>query len=150
MTDVALTQSIGDDLAFDLLLDAGGLATDDGLRTAVTISIFTDARASAEDVLPAADGDRRGWWGDAVPAIEGDVIGSKLWLLERSKITTDTVVQARDYLKACLAWLVQDRVAAAVDVEVEAQRPQTLAFVVLITRPSGERLRFDYVWNAYA
>ncbi len=149
MTDIALVPSAFDDIAFDLLADAGSLATDQGLRTAITISIFTDARASAEDSLPAG-GDRRGWWGDALPAIEGDVIGSKLWLLERSKITAGVVTQARDYLTACLAWLVQDKVAAAVDVQVEVQRPQTLAFVVIVIRPSGERLRFDYVWNAYA
>ncbi|WP_198356017.1 phage GP46 family protein [Sphingomonas sp. TX0522] len=150
MTDVALVQSAGDALAFDLMLDAGALATDDGLRTAVTISIFTDARASAEDELPVAGGDRRGWWGDAIPAVARDVTGSKLWLLERSKITADEVIRARDYLSACLAWLVEDRVAAAVDVEVSVLRPQTLAFVVTVTRPTGERLRFDYVWNAYA
>lgn len=150
MSDIALIQSAGDDLAFDMMLDAGALATDDGLRTAVTISIFTDARASTEDDLPVAGGDRRGWWGDALAPVAGDVTGSKLWLLERSKITPDVVVRARDCIAAALAWLVEDKVAASVDVEVSVLRPQTLAFLVTITRPTGGRLRFDYVWNAYA
>ena len=63
MTDLALHFAPGAWSA-DLSILGGDLATDDGLRTAVIISLFTDARARADDPLPEADADRRGWWGD--------------------------------------------------------------------------------------
>ena len=62
MTDIALSW---DNAAWraDIGLARGDLATDDGLRTAVLISLFTDAPARDDDPLPAP-GYRGGWWGD--------------------------------------------------------------------------------------
>ncbi|QPT08575.1 phage GP46 family protein [Sphingomonas paucimobilis] len=151
MTDIALHMTDAADLLFDLALTGGQLATDDGLRTAIAISLFTDARAAEDDVLPEGGADRRGWWGDVVPPVEGDTIGSRLWLLRRSKITAATVQRAREYAAEAVAWLLADRVASTVEVETEAQRPDRLAIGVIVTRPSGpERQRFDYVWSATA
>lgn len=48
----------------------GGLRAEAALHTATLLQLFTDARAPEDAVLPAADGDRRGWWGNSVP-IEG-------------------------------------------------------------------------------
>lgn len=76
MTDIALHWDAVLNCA-DIALKNGALDTDDGLRTAILISLFTDARALDDDVLPAPE-DRRGWWGDAIPEIEGDIIGSRL------------------------------------------------------------------------
>lgn len=149
MTDIALRLDPDTGIG-DFILKDGALALDQGLETAVIISLFADARAAADDVLPQAGGDRRGWWGDAVATIDGDVTGSKLWLLERSKITADVPVRAQGYAAAALAWLTADRIAGSVAAVAEAQRPQTLALAVEITRPTGpDRQRFDYVWGAY-
>ena len=60
------------------------------LVAAVVIALCTDRRAKPDDVLPDPDNDdRRGWWGDtdAEEIWEGWPIGSRLWLLERAKIT---------------------------------------------------------------
>lgn len=64
MTDIALAW---DNALFaaDLAIEGGRLVTDDGLRTAILISLFTDARANDDDPLPEPGADRRGWWGDA-------------------------------------------------------------------------------------
>lgn len=151
MTDLALAYASAEIEAADLLLVGGDLATDDGLRTAVIVSLFTDARAAADDPLPEPGADRRGWWGDAVPRTAGDVIGSRLWLLAREKITGSVLARAREYAEEALAWLVEDRVASAVDVQVEARRPQTLAIGVTIKRPNGpDRSRYDFVWESIA
>ena len=148
MTDITLAWH-DDAAAADLLLAGGQLATDVGMRTAILISLFTDARAADDDALPQPGGDPRGWWGDALAADRGDGIGSRLWLLSREKITAATVNRARDYAEAALAWLVEDRVAKSVVVEVEAIRPQTLALSVAIERPTGPaRDRYDFVWEA--
>ena len=73
-------------VAADLRVSGRDLLADDSLYTAVVISLFTDARARAEDELPPElDGeDRRGYWGDG---LEGESVGSRLWLLAREKDT---------------------------------------------------------------
>lgn len=146
MTDLAL---FWDNAIFgaDFALDGARLATDDGLKTAVIISLFTDARARADDPLPA-EGDRRGWWGDAEPAVDRDVIGSRLWLLSREKRLASVIERARQYAEEALAWLVTDGIASAVVVQAEAQGEHTLAIGVEIIRPKGPgRQRFDFVWD---
>lgn len=149
MTDVALRWDT-DLFGADLALDGAALATDDGLKTAVIISLFTDARARDDDPLPA-EGDRRGWWGDAEPAVAQDVIGSRLWLLSREKRLPSVVARAREYAEEALAWLIADGVASAVAVQAEAIGEHTLGLLVEITRPAGPgRLRFDFVWEATA
>ena len=75
----------------DFAIEANDLATDDGLETAVSLSLFTDRRAEDGDALPSGDADRRGWWGDDFPAVDGDRMGSRLWLLARSKQTPDVL-----------------------------------------------------------
>ena len=89
MTDLALIWSAEAGLA-DLVIEGGGLMTEEGLRTAVLISLMTDRRARLDDALPSDDGNRRGWWGD-VAAEGNDRIGSRLWLLSRAKATTETL-----------------------------------------------------------
>lgn len=146
MTDLALIWNV--DLgAGDLAVVDGGLQTEEGLRTAVLVSLFTDRRARADDALPADDGDRRGWWGDAAPATAGDQLGSRLWLLAREKRLTAVLARARDYCDEALAWMIEDGVARAVTVEVEAQGA-VLAIAVEILRPDGARSRFETAWSA--
>lgn len=96
---------------------AGRIARDEGLRSAVLLSLFLDARARPEDPLPdARDGDRRGWVGDALSPDAGDRMGSRLWLLSREKQTEGVRVRAEIYAREALAWLVADGLATALDV----------------------------------
>ena len=155
MTDIALLWST-DLLGADIALAGPDLATDDGLATAVTISLFSDARAAEDDVLPTGDGDRRGWWGDALIAEPQDRIGSRLWLLAREKRLATVLERARGYADSALAWLVSDGVAKAVRCSAEALARDTIALSVEIDRPDGRhtqlkfRHRFDHVWEAMA
>lgn len=149
MTDLALRW---DNAVFgaDLALDGAGLATDDGLKTAIIISLFTDARARDDDILPA-ESDRRGWWGDSLPERTGDTIGSRLWLLSREKRLPSALARARDYAREALAWLIEDGIANSVEVQAEAIGEQLLGIAVDIVRPGGPgRQRFDFVWDATA
>ena len=72
----------------------------DWLKSAVWMSLGTDRRAENDDVLPGGDGDKRGWWGDSFRQRR---IGSRLWLLERQKITADTLLRAEEYAAEALA-----------------------------------------------
>lgn len=161
MTDLAL---VWDDETFsaDMLLSGGALGTDDGMRTAILISLFTDARASEDAALPEDGDDRRGWWGDQFAAGAGpdagtsedrNRIGSLLWLLGRAKATTANLQLARQSAEAALGWIVRDGIASGVSVEVEAQRiegvRQRLAIGVKLDRPKGpSRERYDFTWEA--
>jgi phage gp46-like protein len=134
-------------LSADWALEAGGLRSGDDLATAVVLSLFTDRRAAPDDVPPGDPGDRRGWWADA-ESPEGP-LGSRLWLLVREKRTEETRRRAIDYAREALAWLVEDGVAARVDVDAEWQERDRLALAVGVVRPGGgsEFWRFAWAWQ---
>lgn len=115
----------------------GDLATDDGLRTAVLLSLFTDRRAASDDALPDGSSDRRGWWADAWPAAAGDQFGSRLWLLHREKQMLTVVARAQTYAKEALAWIREDGIAANVQINAEAVRMGVLGLRVVVSRPDG-------------
>lgn len=123
--------------AIDLVLNSYDLATEDGLRTAVIISLFSDRRAEADDEIPDGSDDRRGWW--------SDVLGSRLWLLARAKEMPNTLARARAYAIEALQWLIDDGVATAVEVTAEWAQRGVLALGVVITL--ADRDRFDDVFN---
>lgn len=139
--------------AADLALNGTDLATDAGLTTAVLLSMFLDRRAHDDDVPPSGDpADRRGWWADQFAAVEGDRIGSRLWLLDRAKATNETALRAKEYTVEALKWLVDDG-AATVDVATSLDGPTSarrLLITATIARPAASPLtfRFAHVWDA--
>lgn len=117
----------------DLIFESNDLAQDDTLANSVFVSLFTDARASLEDELPDPNStDRRGWWGDK---ILGFSPGSKLWLLDRSKVLDETLNQAIEYSEESLQWMVDDGIAEEVDVDAnwEETSPGTWAMDLTVT-----------------
>lgn len=102
--------------AFDLLTASDDKVT--WLENAITISLFTDARATDDDELPDDSKDRRGYWGD-IDLPEGESLGSKLWLLNRAKITTDTLNTMHDYITDAVQWLVDEEHLLAINATVE-------------------------------
>lgn len=137
---------------FDVGMAGYDLATDDGLETAVIVSLFTDRRAAPDDELPDGTDDRRGWWGDAYASQAGDQIGSRLWLLCREKVLPAVVERARGYAQEALAWLVADGVARSVSVTAEVVSPGVLGLAIEIERPDASRIsyRYSYAWEALA
>ena len=131
----------------DWQLRNAALASGDDLTTAVLISLFTDRLANADDVLPdPASNDRRGWWGD----LDQDVpIGSRLWLLSRSKLMPSVALTAKGYIAEALAWMLSDGVAASVNITTSIVMPNRLNATVEILRVNGARqsLNFNWAWN---
>lgn len=148
MSDLALDLDLGT-LAADLVFDGFGLVTDDSLRTAVIISLFTDRRAADDDRLPDAGTDRRGWWADTFAPIEGDLIGSRLWLLSREKQLREAVARAEEYAREALEWLIEDGIAASVIVTASIPRSGWLRLDIEIDRPDSRgTTRYDFAWEA--
>lgn len=149
MTDIR-TVFIDFEHGADWLLEGFLLADDDGLVTATILSLFTDARANDDDVLPLGQTDRRGWWGDSFPVVAGDRDGSRLWLLRASKQLQQSLNDAKEYAEEALAWFVKDRVARRVEVETFIARHEVMGMLVRIYRPDGSvtPIRFDILWSA--
>lgn len=124
----------------DLLIVNGDLAVDDGLSSAVLLSIFTDRRASPDDLVPPED-DPRGWPLEAA----GDRWGSRLWLLERAKSTRENIALARASVLEALAWIVEEGIAEKVDARVELGGPDRLYIEVDIVR--GNARRWPQLWD---
>src|SRR5262249_44209057 len=142
--------------AADGLMDPPGLETDRDLETAVILSLFTDATAKPDDVIPDGSDDRRGWWGDTGAVGDQDTppegpLGSRLWLLGREKATEATRQRADQYAAEALRWLTADGVAARVDVRAEwldpvGFPPGTLGLRVRILRQDGTVYDARYAW----
>ena len=137
-----------------LILVVDGITTavsdvTDALARAVIISLFTWRRANPDDDLPSTN--KYGWWGDTYPQIDNDRIGSRLWLLSRAKLTTETVLRAKEYAEEALQWLIDDGVAASVQVQSERQDLFMLALGIKIIRgdQSSLTVRFANVWDIF-
>ena len=121
------------------------------LEQFVWLSLFSNARAHDDDVLP--DGaDRGGWWGDTYAA--PDTFGSRLWLLDRAVVTQDAILRAADYAREALAWLVTDGLAVAVDVQTArfagAGSGAGISLRVTVTRGDqtpAEVYKFANIWS---
>lgn len=89
---------------------AGNLLTDEGLISAIELSLFTDRRAPEGAVLPGGPLDRRGWWGDEFWGPSHNMpqyqIGSLIWLLDRSKNRQATLLLLKDYAEDAVAWML--------------------------------------------
>lgn len=127
----------------DWTLDGADLASGDDLETAVLISLFTDREANLDDAIPDGTGDPRGWIGDADQLYK---IGSRLWLLERAKQTTETLTKAKGYITEALQWLIDDGVVAKFDIYVEWTKASQLGAKVVAYQKNGPALAMNYSW----
>ncbi|HIF6681401.1 TPA: phage GP46 family protein [Serratia marcescens] len=118
----------------------------DTLTRAVIISLFTWRRAEPDDNAE----NPMGWWGDTWPTVQNDRIGSRLYLLRRSTLTNKTPVKAREYVNQALQWLIDDGVAARVDVDAQRTGMDVLSVGIMIWQRDGNRhnITFDDFWSA--
>lgn len=117
------------------------------LYRAVEISLFSWSRAELDDKLD--DEQRMGWWGDSFPAVAGDKIGSRLWLLRRQTITPELLRQAEGFVRASLQWMIDDALVRAIDVEVSAPGRARVDLTVTLSDDGGPMppFNFDDIWQ---
>ena len=140
------------------LLPNGTLDDSQALATAVCVALGTNALASPDESLPDPDSsDRCGWWGDLDAELiwSGWPIGSKLWLLRRSKIVpfTDnaaaTVTLVDNYIRIAMQPFVQRRICSDFDVwvtRVDDQRVDALLRIYRGPQPAIE-LQYQVLWD---
>lgn len=92
--------------------DNGDRVQDDGLETAIDMSLLLDKRADESEV--AQPFFRGGWWGSNII----NMFFSKLWLVNGRK-TQDKLNQAIEYANAALFWLIEEGYASEVNSTAE-------------------------------
>lgn len=122
---------------------SGDLVADGGLATAVLISLFTDRRISTEELLHG-ETDKRGWWARE--------IGSRLWLLQRSKTSSGVPPKAHAYIKEALEWLLEDQIVERIEINVEwiNRTRGWLGFQIRVHPADGsssELFNYQYNWR---
>lgn len=150
MADAAMVMT---EFGGDLVLFGFDLERDDGLETAVIISLFTDRRASAEQIPSEyPQDDLRGYWGDINNASATDQTGSLLWLLAREKQLPQTLSRAEQYCREALAWMIDDMVSTKIGVTATYYSMGVMLLEIDIDRPTGPavRFRYNYEWSAQA
>ena len=142
-TDAVLTRQIQN--AYDFSIASNGdILTDDFFDTSILIALFTDKRATAEE-MPVTQL-RRGWIGDESNA-DGFEGGSKIWLYEQAKLTRDTLNGLATEAKNALIYFVEDNIAISVlsSADLIAGVP---TLTITITRPNSRvDRRFFELWN---
>lgn len=119
----------------------GDLESGDDLQTAIYISLFTDRQARDDD---SYDGDdRKGWWGDSGADYS---IGSRIWLLQRSKLSTSVANSAASYAKEALQWLIDDGVIASVTITTQIVYPSRLYMAITYQKPDRTTSTVKYFW----
>ena len=135
MIDVKIKRNIKTG-EFDIDTSNEDLLIEDGLETAILISLFTDQRVGGD----------KGFWGDS---IDGDNWGSKIWTLMREKLTEKTRTKFQEYAKDSLRWLLDDKVAKSINFQSEIVQPESIHLLVEIIRPDGSTVgyRFNTIWG---
>lgn len=117
----------------------------DMLTRAVVISLFTWRRAEPDDNADVP----MGWWGDSFPTVQNDRYGSRLWLLQRSKLTNQLVQKVRAYIRESLQWLIDDGVVSRIDLDIQRTGISELANSITLWRRDGPvTISFNDLWSA--
>lgn len=128
------------------------LRLEDTLQTAIILSLFTNARARADDVLPLHSTERSGWVGDEFQGNDfeaGDAWGSRLWLYYTGKATGNVLEAARFAAQESLEWMLRDGVASRVDVMAQwvGERSDRLAIRPQIYQGDLVNPAYDVLWG---
>jgi len=146
MTDIALKAAAAGNV-FDIDFGVHGFDSDDGLQTAVIISLFTDRRLPEGVEHPERLNDPRGYWGDVGEPDEFEW-GSLLWTLYRQTITNAVIASCREFCERALQWLIDDGVAENVTVTAErAGTYQISISIEIVKKDTRDTLRYAYLWD---
>lgn len=121
---------------------------DNDLQNAYLISILTNKAIDTTEFPDKADTNGNGgFWGDSVL---GFSIGSKLWTLDRSRITNSALDTLKEYTLDALQWMISDKIVDHNDATVE--RIGTSKFIVRVSSTLADKvtvIKFAYYYDWY-
>jgi phage gp46-like protein len=126
----------------DLSVTSDGLSD---LSNAIQLSLFTDCRATPGFIT--VDGNNKGYWGDTYTT---SALGSNLWQLYRGikSGNTQLLLQARDYSRAALQWLINDGLVKTLSVQTSWISRTAIGILIQIIQPQqSSTVSFNYSWS---
>lgn len=132
MSDLKLEMG---DIGFDLQIDNDQFVFVDGFDTNISVSLFTDSRASASDIPKPLF--RRGWMLNQLGVDREFEIGGLLWLFDQNRLTTQTRNNIVDAANKSLQWLLDRNIASAIDIEGTIIPKRGIALTIEITYTNG-------------
>jgi phage gp46-like protein len=109
--------------------DDGDMVQDDGLESAILMSLLLDKRAT-EDQVPQPS-KRGGYWGVDITGMDF----SHLWLVNGRK-TTEKLALGIEYCNTALQWLIDENMAKEINTTAEFTT-EGIKLSVDITKPNG-------------
>lgn len=143
-TDIAMVQD--ETGYFDIAIEGADLKSTEGLDTALYVSIYTDARATENQIkIPE---NRRGWLGNVASPVEERQLGGYFWMLEQRRLTQETLNAAIDYARQSLAWMDEDGICERVDVTGEIISLEGIRLKIdIITLDGLTETRYLRLWE---
>ena len=132
MFDIKLTEQQG---VYDFEIEEGDFKIDEGLETALVVSLLSDRRADESQIVQPEF--RRGWIGDLVTTLLGYKFGSHLWLSEQSRITQSTLNQVQDQAEKALGWMFDVELVTKIEAVASIINQFSIALSITITSPDG-------------
>lgn len=137
MKDIAFLYDT-DQRCFDLQCLGSEIQIEDSLRTAIALSLFTDAKVD-EFELPRGE-TNRGFWADA---LDNHDTGSKLWLLLRSKSNSHIVKKTEEYCKKSLEWLIEDKLVENIEVKAHINNYELTINITIFYQNKTSNFKFE-------
>ncbi len=100
---------------YDKFIVDGLLKTTSSFESALQLSLFLDRRADSSEISDPQR--RRGWFGNEFDPVPERQLGSKLFLLEQTKVNKETLLKAKLYTKESLEWFIEDGHATKIQVD---------------------------------
>ena len=130
----------------------GDLAAGGDLESILLLLLFTDRVAQPDYVPTDKANDRRGWWADT---FQGLPIGSRLWQLERRKITNRAALasEANGMVLEALQPMITGGLVTSVtcNAQCPAAGPNStgnlLILPIVLTQPSGQQIPYQYGYS---
>jgi phage gp46-like protein len=131
---------------YDLSVSNSALDSDESLKTAITVSLLSWARAQPGDVVPDAE-DLKGVWFDTYASVPGDRFGSRLWTLIGQPINSRLLAQFDELVREALQWMIDDGIIQDLQIVIEVVGPEMVGAKVGVRRPRDTSLTWLDTWQ---
>jgi len=133
---------------YDFVLNEDGTGFEyvNGFETAITVALFTDARA-ASSIVPNAQ-DRRGWIGNIFTAHIPRQIGTIAWAYEQARLTQNTVNALRLAVMDAFSSWITNRIV--IDYNVDVVKDDTTGAIYInvgFTTSDNKIQKYSILWR---
>ena len=113
------------------------------LQSVVLMSLLSWRKCSVSEL--DSDSNRYGYWIDT----PSNRFGCRLWTLRRSKLTANTVILVKQFIKEALEWMMDEGICSAIEVRATQTSDRIMANVTIIKNTGDtESVTFDDLWKA--